>query len=210
MYMAGIRKNGIYTITPDDKGSFKVYCDMETNGGGWTVFQRRRDGTTDFYRTWEDYKLGFGDLEGEFWLGNDKIHRLVASTESSLRIDMEDWKGVKGHADYARFRIESEKKKYRLTVSGYSGSAGDSLYYHNNMLFSTKDADNDRWNGNACSIDLTGAWWYNNCHASNLNGMYFGNIKDYGGIGWSAFRHNLSLKFTEMKVRPDSFGEGKK
>jgi ficolin len=123
---------------------------------------------------------------------------------------MEDWEGIKVYAKYAKFRIENEKKKYRLTVRHYTGTAGDSFYYHNNMLFSTKDQDNDRWKTAECAVDLTGAWWYNNCHASNLNGMFYGNIKDYGGVGWSAFRHNLSLKFTEMKVRPDSFGESDK
>lgn len=207
MYMSGIRKSGVYTIKPDDQDPFQVFCDMETDSGGWTVFQRRQDNVVDFFRDWNDYKRGFGDLKGSFWLGLDKIHRIVATTESMLRVDLEDWEKVKVYAKYSRFRIENESKSYRLLVLGYKGTAGDSFTYHNDMLFSTKDRDNDKWLGHECANDLSGAWWYNNCHASNLNGMYLGNIKDYGGVGWAAFRHNLSLKFVEMKVRPDTFAE---
>ncbi|KAK3733935.1 hypothetical protein QZH41_009582 [Actinostola sp. cb2023] len=207
LYMAGIRKSGIYTIAPDNKEPFRVYCDMDTDSGGWTVFQRRKDNDVNFFRDWKDYRTGFGDLKGSFWLGLDMIHRLVASTESSLRVDLEDWDKANVYANYARFRVEDESLKYRLTVLGYTGTAGDSLSYHNDMPFSTKDKDNDRWIGSECANDLSGAWWYNNCHASNLNGMYYGNIKDYGGVGWAGFRHNLSLKFVEMKLRPDSFAE---
>ncbi|EDO46093.1 predicted protein, partial [Nematostella vectensis] len=208
LYMAGHRKSGVYPIAPDDLGSFDVYCDMETSGGGWTVIQRRIDGQVSFYRDWNDYKTGFGDLKTEFWLGNNKIHRLVTTTSTSLRVELSDWKNITVYAYYGRFRIENEANKYRLSVGAYRGTAGDSLRYHDNMSFSTKDRDNDRWAGYACAVDLTGGWWYNNCHASNLNGMYYGNIKDYGGVGWAGFRHNLSLKSAEMKIRPDSFGEG--
>ena len=52
---------------------FSVFCDMENNNGGWTVIQRRSDGSVDFFKNWVDYKFGFGSLENEFWLGNDKI-----------------------------------------------------------------------------------------------------------------------------------------
>ena len=92
---SGQTQSGVYSIDPDSKGSFDVYCDMRTDGGGWTVFQRRQDGSVDFYRGWNDYKSGFGQLTAEFWLGNDKIHRLTASRASSLRVELEDWNGVK-------------------------------------------------------------------------------------------------------------------
>ena len=155
-------------MNPDGKGSFNVYCDMRTDGGGWTVFQRRQDGSVDFYRGWNDYKSGFGQLTAEFWLGNDKIHRLTAAGSSSLRVELEDWNGVRVFAKYGKFKIGDEHVKYRLEVGSYSGTARDSLAYHNNMAFSTKDRDNDRW-GRNCAVSDTGAWWYKHCHHSNLN-----------------------------------------
>ena len=167
------------------------------------MFQRRQDGSVNFYRGWNDYKSGFGRLTAEFWLGNDKIHRLTASSASSLRVELEDWNGVRVYAKYGGFNISDEQAKYRLEVSSYSGTAGDSLTYHNNMAFSTKDGDNDRSSGN-CATSWTGAWWYHNCHYSNLNGKYLGNKRDARGLQWYHFRSALSLKFSEMKLRPSS------
>ena len=89
LWKSGETQSGVYSIDPDGKGSFDVYCDMRTDGGGWTVFQRRQDGSVNFYRGWNDYKSGFGQLTAEFWLGNDKIHRLTASRASSLRVKLE-------------------------------------------------------------------------------------------------------------------------
>ena len=194
-------------MNPDGRGIFTVYCDMQSDGGGWTVFQRRQDGSVDFYRGWNDYKSGFGQLTAEFWLGNDKIHRLTAARPSSLRVELEDWKGVRAYAKYGKFTIGDEQVQYRLQVGSYSGTAGDSLVSeHNNMAFSTKDRDNDRLSGSSCAVTWTGAWWYNDCHYSNLNGKYLGNVKGNGkGVDWWYFKgHHLSLKFTEMKLRPSS------
>ena len=177
---------------------------MRTNGGGWTVIQRRQDGSVDFYRGWNDYKSGFGQLTAEFWLGNDKIHRLTASRASSLRVELEDWNGVRVYAKYGRFNIGDEEAKYRLKVSLFSGTAGDSLVGHNNMPFTTKDRDHDRYSSGNCAVTWTGAWWYLSCHSANLNGKYLGNKRDNRGIRWNLFRGPLSLKFIEMKLRPSS------
>ena len=205
MLKSGQTHSGVYSIDPDGKGFFDVYCDMRTNGGGWTVFQRRQDGSVDFYRGWNDYKSGFGQLTAEFWLGNDKIHRLTASRASSLRVELEDWNGVRVYAKYGRFNIGDEQAKYRLEVSSYSGTAGgDSLAYHNNMAFTTKDRDHDKYRRANCAVSFTSAWWYNRCQYSNLNGKYLGNKEDKRGIRWNGFRGTLSLKFIEMKLRPSS------
>ena len=205
---SGHTQSGLYSVNPDGRGHFTVYCDMRTDGGGWTVFQRRQDGSVDFYRGWNDYKAGFGQLTAEFWLGNDKIHRLTASSPSSLRVELEDWSGDKAYAKYGKFNIGDEQTQYRLVVDSYSGTAGDSLIYkvsspfsHNNMAFTTKDRDNDRYRNN-CAVEWTGAWWYNRCQHSNLNGQYLGDQSDSRGVRWRGFRTNLSLKFSEMKLRP--------
>ena len=209
---SGHTQSGVYSVNPDGKGSFTVYCDMRTDGGGWTVFQRRQDGSVDFYRGWNDYKSGFGQLTSEFWLGNDKIHRLTASRASSLRVELEDWNGDRKYAKYGRFNVSDEQAQYRLKVGSYSGTAGDSLiggHSHNNMAFTTKDRDNDRNSGSYsnknCAVAFTCAWWYNNCHYSNLNGKYqTGGERDGKGARWSTFGGCLSLKFIKMKLRPSS------
>ena len=199
---SGHTQSGLYSVNPDGRGHFTVYCDMRTDGGGWTVFQRREDGSVDFYRGWNDYKAGFGELTAEFWLGNDKIHRLTASRPSSLRVDLQDWKGAKVYAKYGKFNIGDEQAKYRLEVGSYSGTAGDSLAFHNNMAFTTKDRDNDIWSNN-CAVLRTGAWWYKNCQESNLNGPYRGD-KQGSVVGWDSYRNSRSIKFTELKLRPSS------
>lgn len=199
--------SGVYEIDPDGKGPFKVFCDMETDGGGWTVFQRRHDGSVDFYRSWNDYKIGFGNLLGEFWQGNDKVHRITAATPHKLRVDMEDFEFNTRYAEYRSFATANEVLKYKLTVSGYSGNAGDSFSSHNNQKFSTKDQDNDAHTGN-CATSYKGGWWYSSCHSSNLNGLYLrGSHASYAnGVNWYAWRqHHYSLKVTEMKIRPVQF-----
>ena len=197
-YQAGITTSGTYSVDPDGKGAFQVYCDMTTDGGGWTVFQRRRDGSQDFYLGWSEYKAGFGQLTGEFWLGLDKIHRLAASRPSQLRVEIEDWSGGRAYANYGSFGVGDEQSQYRLSVGSYSGTAGDSLAYQNNMKFSTKDRGNE-----SCARGNTGAWWYKGCHFSDLNGRYLGNKVSYDGVTWYYYKNSeLSMKFAEMKLKP--------
>ncbi|CAH3014073.1 unnamed protein product [Porites evermanni] len=145
VYKSGDRISGVYTIDPDGSGAFDVYCDHSAPGGGWTVFQKRLDGSVDFYRGWNYYKLGFGNLNGEFWLGLDKIHRLTKSERCKLRVDLEDTAGKTAYAEYDMFAVTSERTKYQLAIGTYSGTAGDSLTYHRGHPFSTKDQDNDNW-----------------------------------------------------------------
>ena len=122
VYRSGQVNSGVYKIDPGDGlGDFKVYCDHKTAGGGWTVFQKRFDGSVDFYHGWDDYKQGFGNLNGEFWLGLDKIHRLTVSSSNRLRVDLEDKKGKRTVANYSSFSVASENAKYQLSVGSYSG-----------------------------------------------------------------------------------------
>ena len=104
-----------------------MLCDTTTDGGGWTVFQRRLNGSLDFYRGWESYKNGFGDLNGELWLGNDNLHRLTAADDVILRVDLEDFDGNTTYAEYTTFKVANEADKYRILVEGYRGTAGDSM-----------------------------------------------------------------------------------
>ncbi|XP_076106897.1 microfibril-associated glycoprotein 4-like [Mytilus galloprovincialis] len=200
--------NGVYKIYPDPlEPGFDVYCDFETDNGGWTVFQRRLNGQTDFYRGWEAYKIGFGDLEAEFWLGNQRIHTLTAAGKSELRVDMSDFDGNRAYAKYSTFAVGDAVTNYKLTVAGYSGNAEDSLNYHNGQAFTTKDRDNDPWTNvqykNNCGIYRHGAWWYKTCAYSNLNGLYIGGGQTrYTGVLWYNWKKNLySMKSSSMMMR---------
>ena len=121
LYKSGQRISGVYTIDPDGLGAFDVFCDQTSPGRGWTVFQKRLDGSVDFYRGWNDYKLGFGNLNGEFWLGLDKIYRLTKSERYKLRVDLEDTAGKTAFAEYDMFAVTSERTKYRIGIGTYSG-----------------------------------------------------------------------------------------
>ena len=113
----------MYTIKPDNLPAFDVFCDQTTAGGGWTVFQKRLNGSVDFFLDWNDYKVGFGDLNGEFWLGLDKIHRLTSDNNSMLRVDMEDFEGNTAYPEYDVFSVMSENDKYKLNLGSYSGNS---------------------------------------------------------------------------------------
>ena len=115
----GFTDDGVYTVDPDGKGSFKVRCEMTEKI--WTVFQRRIDGTVNFNRSWNSYKNGFGNLEKEFWLGLEKIHRLTNAKQRSLRVDLWDFDGNNASAVYGSFSIKNETDCYELAVSNFSG-----------------------------------------------------------------------------------------
>ena len=172
---------------------------METDGCGWTVFQRRESGLIDFYLNWADYEEGFGYLDHEFWLGLSKIHRLTEDATCTLRVDLGDAQGNRTYAEYSTFSIGDSSTEYTLTVAGYSGTAGDSMDFHDGRMFSTKDNDNDNHSTNHCATSFQGAWWYNRCHKSNLNGLYDGSSSQ--GITWYYWKNRHEpLKFSEMKI----------
>ncbi|XP_068207402.1 techylectin-5A-like [Palaemon carinicauda] len=205
----GIDISDVYTIYPYDSAPehpVEVFCDMKTDGGGWTIIQRRDDlqPREDFYRTLIEYELGFGNLRGEFWLGLNHIHALTDQTLNEIRFDLEDFEGESRYANYRTFYVHDKASEYLLEVNGYSGDAGNSFDYHNGQKFSTIDHDRDDWSGD-CAVTYAGAWWYNNCHRCNLNGLYLSGAHESfaDGIEWNAW-HGLyySLKRTEMKIRP--------
>ena len=195
---------GIYRIQPSgDSEHFDVVCDLETNGTEWIVFQRRFDGSVDFYLPWEDYKNGFGNLTGEHWLGLEKLYRLTKNGVWQLRVDLEDFSGNTAYAEYSNFAIGDESTSYTLSVGEYSGTAGDSLTVHANMAFSTYDQDHDKRSVSiGCAVRYKGGWWYKNCVHCNLNGLYFGSrVSDDTGMTWRTWIAFEVLKKSEMKIR---------
>ena len=157
----GERINGIYRINMNINGrDIQVYCDHTIDKGGWTVLQRRMDGSENFYRNWTEYKLGFGHLHREHWLGNENIYLLVAQAYlkgSEVRFDV-SFKGESNMewAKYSSFVVNNEATGYMLHVAGHSGNVIDHFPYHNGMKFSTYDRDQDP-HGSHC------AGWHNKC-----------------------------------------------
>ncbi|XP_062599673.1 angiopoietin-related protein 2-like [Saccostrea cucullata] len=190
----------------------EVNCTEDGTLYHWTTFQRRINGTVNFYRNWSDYENGFGSIDDEFWLGNKYIHELTRLGHTYLGIDLLTFEGRLLSIEYATFRVGNSSTKYILEVGNpvYTSTPewdiGDSMANHNGMLFTTYDADNDenkaKNNGN-CAIILRGGWWYKNCGDCNLNGEYSHERyppddrvywKDYGGF-------QESLKEVTMKIR---------
>ncbi|XP_017270397.1 fibrinogen-like 2a [Kryptolebias marmoratus] len=218
-----VRKNGVYRVTPDPRnGTFEVLCEMESYGGGWTVIQQRLDGSVSFNRTWAEYKKGFGNLRGEFWLGNDYIHLLTKAKDMILRIELEDFEGVREYAKYDQIYVANEYLRYRLSISGYSGTAGNAMSFnkhfnHDQKFFSTPDRDNDMYPSGNCGAYYSSGWWFDACMSANLNGKYY--HKRYkgvrNGIFWGTW-HNMSTEYyptnyrqafktVKMMIRPKNY-----
>ncbi|XP_055523471.1 microfibril-associated glycoprotein 4-like isoform X2 [Wyeomyia smithii] len=201
-------KSGVYIIHPDVdfREPMKVFCNQTFMAGGWTVIQNRFNGTVNFYRDFQEYKRGFGKMDGgEFWLGLDRIHRLTYSAPHELVIVLEDWEGVWKYARYENFEVAGEYENYKINkIDGYYGTAGDSMNYTINGYFTTFDQDHDTNEKENCAVKYHGAWWYKACHSSNLNGKFLrGNTTEFGaGMNWNTFHGmNYALKSSMIMIR---------
>ena len=198
-----VKNSGVYTIANFcgvKCSNTRVYCDTISGGGGWTVIQRRQNGSVEFReRDWVEYEDGFGDVNGEFWIGLRSMHCLTSQGDWELRIDYQLKNGTKSYLHYNKFAIGSAEDQYPLNISGFDGIGLTDLFNTgtplNGMKFSSRDQDNDL-SGNNCAFVL-GGWWHNQC--SNIAINYI-----YGSIYLALKYQNLYLTFVEMKIRPQN------
>ena len=234
----GFTVTGVYRLTAignyneSNIGSFNqrtAYCDQTTEGGGWTVIQRRQDGSIDFDRTWTEYKHGFGSLTGEFWYGNDNIHDLTRVFHETYWRAVGEWQGhftdsnieeakyhqisrlfinmrMKGQSEnvYARYSfvgVDGEDNSYRIKIYGFSGNVtNDRMERIHKHYFSTRDKDNQYFGGYRICSRIK-SWWYKNCEDANLNAPYIFHGPKKERIYWDHYYRDDMPVFTEMKVK---------
>ena len=183
------------------------------NDDNWVVVVRRVSGAVNFTRPWKDYVAGFGDPGGNIWIGLDNLYRITHSKRHMLRVDVEDWNGIKDFAEYSYIEVYPKASAYRLDEGGYDrhSTAGDSLTVkrwwnsvHNGQPFSTYDNDNDnKFDGN-CAEMYKGGWWYDGCHATNPTGQYYPHPQvAFDGITWySVTGMHETMKFIQFRLKP--------
>uniref|UniRef100_A0A1I8GBC7 Fibrinogen C-terminal domain-containing protein n=1 Tax=Macrostomum lignano TaxID=282301 RepID=A0A1I8GBC7_9PLAT len=188
-----------------NKGAQRVWT---AGSDCWTTVQHRVSGSVDFYRNWTQYQSEFGEgPDGNYWIGLNSLHALTASGPRKLRILMKAWNDSEHWAEYSSFSVGPESDNYRLSVSGFSGSAGvgNSMSRNNGRQFSTRDADHDTYHQN-CADRFFGAWWFSDCSDSFPNGQYRDFSAAIGGpfaegVIWRyPFGSYYSLKEFEMLI----------
>ncbi|XP_064104370.1 fibrinogen-like protein 1 isoform X2 [Macrobrachium nipponense] len=209
---SGRNESGIYTIYPQTCGlpgeGVAVWCDMgekEVDEGGWTVVLLRRPLSTqvNFNRGWRDYRIGFGSPDTEYWIGNDVLHAVTNGATQVLRVDMTDWDGQSRYQEYSSFHVADRDHEYSLRLGTGSGTAGDALKRHDNMLFSTPDRDNDIDSSRNCAVTYSSGFWFNKCLYVSPTNPLLSKQKNAKGIIWNTFHSDLTtLQRVTFKVKP--------
>ncbi|XP_047483851.1 fibroleukin-like [Penaeus chinensis] len=211
--------SAVTLVAPPGMGPREVACDQHMADGGWTVVLARRPPSTprhhaihesrlprtEFNTSWGEYKKGFGDPRGEFWLGNEVLHALTRDVPHQLHVHLTDWDGNTASSTWDYFRVSSESDKYRLSVKEYrpDSTAGDGFRHHDSHEFSTYDRDNDVYPEEHCAQLFGGGWWYFRCYESHLTGEALRQgQEEHHGIVWRTWQGLRSLKAVTMMIRP--------
>uniref|UniRef100_A0A3B5L7G6 Fibrinogen C-terminal domain-containing protein n=1 Tax=Xiphophorus couchianus TaxID=32473 RepID=A0A3B5L7G6_9TELE len=202
LFAQGQTVSGVYMIQPDNSKPFNVLCQM-TPDGGWTVIQKRQDGSQNFNQLWESYRKGFGDLNREFWLGLDHIHSISKQGQYVLHVELSDEAGRRQAARY-QFQVDGEERQFALHLDLDPSSGvqeGIESTGASGLPFSTADRDNDLAADANCAELLSGGWWFSSCGESNLNGKF---PQRHGGRR-ATFQGRLGpLSSTLLKIAPVS------
>ena len=221
LYTLGLRQSGVYQVHLLGKFQRNVYCLMDRYDGGWMAFQRRFDGSVEFKsKGWSDFKNGFGDPYGEYYLGNEMLHLLTTAEDHDYRVMATTFTTNERNSKLIRnVVITDEADKYRIRFE-LSSIESTSIGYGGRMRnhqFSTFDNDNDDGSNENCAQKF-GAWWHSQCHNNGMNGYYKGK-DDYlfssastawglmgEGIHWSIWKGiDESLKTSMLMIRPSNF-----
>ena len=195
-YNVGARVSGVYEVNWMGRMRKNVRCNMQVDGGGWTVFQRRYQPlTTDFNLDWNAYKQGFGDVYKEFWLGNDLIHEITSSRPHYILVLGKNG-GETFDSKHGSFFIDDESESYRIhfnetLLTETHSLTGLSNQNINGMIFSTEDDDNDLYSGN-CAGDY-GPFWHRACANTHPN------RKDI--IRWESINGNEGIQEMEIMFK---------
>ncbi|XP_006896402.1 PREDICTED: angiopoietin-related protein 4 [Elephantulus edwardii] len=209
LFEEGERQSGLFQIQPQGSPPFLVNCEMASDGG-WTVIQRRQDGSVDFNQPWEAYKAGFGDPQGEFWLGLEKVHSITGNHGGRLSVQLQDWEGNNESLQFP-VHLGGEDTAYSLQLTApVASKLGATAITPNGLSlpFSTWDQDHDLRGDKNCAKTLSGGWWFGTCSHSNLNGQYFHSIprqrqQRKKGIFWKTWRGRYyPLQATTILIRP--------
>lgn len=201
-------KSGYYTFFMKHQGKrpITLLCDMETDGGGWTVVQRRQRNAKPrviFNQGWYEYKTGFGNFTTEYWAGLENMHFLCGFRNCEMRVDLEDLDGNRAYAAYTNFYVDSEELGYKLNVDGYYGNAGDALaydeLYDRQPVFCAQDHLNKTHR--FCAREMLSGWWYTSCTWSSINGLHLCRYCDQKGITWHTWPRP-GLRTASIKIRP--------